>query len=128
MTIDTQKGDAQKGFTLVEVLIMIILAAIMGSYLYTYVKSLSESSVKPILRINERDALQEAMEKITQEYKQMLAAGNFSLAAFKKDCVDKNALVLASETKYVTFQSGEDALLMVTLQSGNQKIWSLFAE
>lgn len=122
------KIDNQKGFTLVEVIILLIIAGIMGSFLVTFVQSTSKNSVEPVLLINERAALQEEMEKITQDYKRLLEAGNFSLAAFKRDCVDGHSLVLASETEYISFRTGEDELLMVTLQSGDIKIWSLFSE
>ncbi|WP_321493418.1 type II secretion system protein [uncultured Desulfobacter sp.] len=122
------KINNQKGFSLVEVIIVLIITGIMGSYLITFVQSSTQNSIEPILMTNERANLQEEMEKITQEYKKRLKAGNFSLADFKTGYVDGRSLVLASETSYVKFKTGEDAMLLVTLQSGNQKIWSLFAE
>lgn len=120
--------DNQKGFSLVEVIIVLIITGIMGSYLVTFVQSSTQNSIEPILMTNERADLQEEMEKITQEYKRRLNAGNFSLADFKTGYVDGCSLVLPSETNYVRFKTGEDAMLLVTLQSGNQKIWSLFSE
>ena len=122
------KIDNQKGFTLIEVIILLIIAGIMGSYLVVFVQTTSRNSVKPILLINERTELQEEMENMTQDYKNQLKAGNFSLTAFKTNFVDGNSLVVASETKTISFNAGEEGLLLVTLQSGDLKLWSLFSE
>lgn len=122
------KIDNQKGFTLIEVVIVLIIAAIMGSYLVVFVQSTSTNSVAPILLINNRSELQEEMEKLTQDYKHQLEAGGFSLTAFKQNFVDGNALVVAAETKTISFNVGEEGLLLVTLQSGDLKLWSVFSE
>ena len=91
------KINDQMGFSLVEVIILLVLAGIMGSYLVTYVQSTSKNSIEPILMINDRAALQQEMETITQEYKKRLDAGNFSLTDFKNDYVDGRSLVLAAD-------------------------------
>lgn len=118
----------QKGFTLLEVIIFLVIAAIVGSMLVTHVGTSTKYSVEPVLMLNDRNGLQAGMEEINQEYKRRLAAGSLSLSTFKAEFVDLRPLAVASETRLVSIAQGEDPVLMVTLKSGDQNVYALFSE
>jgi prepilin-type N-terminal cleavage/methylation domain-containing protein len=60
--------NSQPGFTLLEIIITLILASILGSLVYSYFGSAFMRSSTPIARLNKAFHLHEAMENITADY------------------------------------------------------------
>ena len=62
------KKENQSGFTLIEVIAVIVITAVMGAILFQYFgTSLTQSSV-PIDRLKKAFQLQKALENITEDY------------------------------------------------------------
>jgi prepilin-type N-terminal cleavage/methylation domain-containing protein len=60
--------NSQPGFTLLEIIITLILASILGTMMYSYFGSAFIGSSTPIARLNKAFHLHEAMENITADY------------------------------------------------------------
>ncbi len=59
----------QNGFTLIEVILVLVVAAVLGTMMFQYLgTSFTQSSV-PIQRLNQALGLQQVMENITVDYK-----------------------------------------------------------
>jgi len=59
----------QNGFTLIEVIIVIIMAAILGSMMVSYFGTSLTQSSTPIHRLQDALELQQVMENITADYR-----------------------------------------------------------
>jgi len=60
--------NSQPGFTLLEIIISLIIASILGALVYTYFGSAFTESGTPIARLNSVFELHKAMENITADY------------------------------------------------------------
>ena len=56
---------SKSGFTLIEVIITLIIASILGTILYTYFGTSLTQSSTPIIRLEKTLALQQVMENIS---------------------------------------------------------------
>ncbi|MBF0101373.1 MAG: prepilin-type N-terminal cleavage/methylation domain-containing protein [Desulfobacterales bacterium] len=68
--------DKLNGFTLIEVIIVIIISAILGSLMYQFTSTALTRSGIPILRTQDHLALTQAMNIIIGDYKLLLQQGN----------------------------------------------------
>jgi prepilin-type N-terminal cleavage/methylation domain-containing protein len=60
--------NSQPGFTLLEIIITLIIASILGAMVYPYFGSIFTESVTPIARLNSVFEIHKAMENITADY------------------------------------------------------------
>ena len=60
--------NSQMGFTLLEIILTLIIASILGSLVYTYFGSAFTESGTPITRLKSAFELHKAMENITADY------------------------------------------------------------
>jgi prepilin-type N-terminal cleavage/methylation domain-containing protein len=60
--------NSQPGFTLLEIIITLVIASILGSLVYSYFGSAFMGSSTPIVRLNSAFELHKAMENITADY------------------------------------------------------------
>ncbi|OGP64157.1 MAG: hypothetical protein A2169_04240 [Deltaproteobacteria bacterium RBG_13_47_9] len=67
--------SAEKGFTLLEVIITIVIAAILASFLFTFMGSVPKST-NPVIQAQNLAAAQSVMEKITADYESYVRTGN----------------------------------------------------
>jgi prepilin-type N-terminal cleavage/methylation domain-containing protein len=59
------------GFTLIEVIITLTVAAILGTILVTFMGSTLTGSVSPLLRVQNSNIVGQAMENITADYNKL---------------------------------------------------------
>ena len=71
-----------RGFTLVEVIVTLVVAAILGTILATYYVTVIKSA-NPLLSLNKTYNLGTVMENITADYKQLIAQDSTPLATLK---------------------------------------------
>lgn len=62
------KRESQSGFTLVEVIAVIVITAVLGAILFQYFGTSLTQSVVPIDRLNKALQLQKTFENITEDY------------------------------------------------------------
>ncbi|MDD5435833.1 MAG: type II secretion system protein [Nitrospira sp.] len=58
----------QDGFTLIEVILTLVIAGILGAMLYSYFGTSFTASSNPVIRLNKAFKLQQIMENITADY------------------------------------------------------------
>ncbi|MCX5808076.1 MAG: type II secretion system protein [Proteobacteria bacterium] len=59
------------GFTLIEIIVTLVLSAILGTMLITFMGTTLTGSVQPVLRVQQANYAIGAMEKITTDYNKL---------------------------------------------------------
>lgn len=135
------------GFTLIEIILIIVVAGIMWGALGQYLNTTYQHSTLGYRMLLREQNLQSMMERLTAAYRSRLAAGTLDLAQFKTDVENDSEygpLVDSANTGFITFSDAdgdgvftasnvqatpfEDSMLMVTLTSGDQSVTGLFTE
>jgi prepilin-type N-terminal cleavage/methylation domain-containing protein len=96
----------QKGFTLIESIIALVLVSIMATMLYTFTKPLI-GSAGAFGWFNDELLLQQSMETILADYKSQRNDPNnpFDPGVFRQYVIQKYPLVDAARTGFLTFSS-----------------------
>ena len=113
----------QKGFTLIESIVALVLVSIMAAMLFTFSTPLN-SSVGAFSWFNDELILQQSMEKILGDYKyQRNNPDNpfFDPAVFRQYVISKYPLVDAARTGFLTF-SCAGAAPNVTCTAGSPSV------
>jgi len=133
----------QRGLTLLEIIVSLIVAAVMGAMLVQFMGTSMVKSAKPISRLQEGFVLNDAMENMTADYKRLLAADSSPLATLK-GYIDSGGTVgsdpyygsYTPTTGFILFSGGNEVedtggtnrLLKVTLTKEGQSITTLFTK
>ena len=135
----------EKGFTLLEIIVTLIVAAIMGAMLVQFMGTSMIRSAEPVVRVQQGFSLNEAMEKMTADFKKLLAQDTTPLATLKsyiENGNDPNSTPYYGsytwQTKYVTFNSSNNEnqspctsnckVLKITITNADQTLTVLFSE
>jgi len=133
----------QKGFTLIEIIITLVVAAILGTILVQFMGTSLTRSAEPVIMVQEGFSLSEVLEKMTAHYKYLLATDSNPLTNFKDDIENGNAAAnspyfgdYSIQTAYITFSGGNEApdtsgdnrILKVIIKKGDQSLASLFTK
>lgn len=134
------------GFTLLEIILVLVIASILGVMMVQFVRTSSLFAVKPAIWFKNQTILHEMMEKTTTEYKRQIEADTLTLAALKTYVLTDSEIknyVSTTQTGYITFSSlvnktyssssvsvsqGSSSVLIITLIAGDQSLRSLFVE
>jgi prepilin-type N-terminal cleavage/methylation domain-containing protein len=138
-------GRDQKGFTLVEVILTILVASILGLIFVQFMGTSMTGSVEPVIRVQNAFTIEQVMEKMTADYKKLMAESTTQLPTFKTHVQGGNNEVndpyfgphTVMYNNYITFnesgvevsESG-DSILKVTIAdvNGEQRLTALFAK
>ena len=138
--------DRARGFTLLEVIVTLVVAAILGTMLVTFMETGITESAKTLARVKNTYDLGKVIENITADYKKMLATDATPLATFKTNVgatgsTQNNAYgsYQVNYNDYKTFtcsgsscpeSNGGSSILKVTITdpSNSQTITALFAQ
>jgi len=127
-----------KGFTLIEVIVSIVIVAILGTVLVSYMAAGIEKSGLPVIWVRQEFNIFQTMEKITADYQKALLSSPFSLGDFTTDKVAPYAGGgMTVTTDYINIDRGDGTLttglisttgliLRVKLQKGDQTVTALF--
>ncbi|MBN2568953.1 MAG: prepilin-type N-terminal cleavage/methylation domain-containing protein [Deltaproteobacteria bacterium] len=132
---------AQKGFTLIEIVVTILVASLLGLTFIQLMGTSMMGSAEPLLRVQNNLEIQGVMEKITAEYKQdTTPLDTLKTQIGEKDDVVEGG-VYGSYTviynDYITFdesgnevQGSGDSILKLTIAdvNGEQRLTALFTE
>ena len=123
---------SEKGFTLIEVIVTIVVAAILGTFLVTFMSSVPKS-VNPIIQTQNLAAAQSAMEKITADYESYLRTGapawnsiRWSESATNGATTSTN--ITSADIIYVGSPLTVFPVREITATAGDQKLISYFIE
>jgi prepilin-type N-terminal cleavage/methylation domain-containing protein len=128
------------GFTLIEVIVTIVLAAIASVLLIQFMGGNMERSLAPLVRVDQSYKLTTVMENITAHYKNLLLTDADPLGQLVTDVqggnVGSNSPNFGNYTptlRYVDFSSGSESVcsvscrvLRVDLQWGEHRLTALF--
>ncbi len=144
--IDNKNTTAAKGFTLLEVIVIISIGSIMGLFLVQLLGTNMYRSAKSIVWAKEIPELTGVMEKITADYEKFVVNDDNVLTDFQSRIEDGN---VDSNTPYygdynIEFNdfiwfdpdasppyseaAGGTDLLKVTISKGDHNITALFTE
>jgi prepilin-type N-terminal cleavage/methylation domain-containing protein len=133
----------QKGFTLFEIVITLVVAAILATLFMQFMGTSLSRSTEPLVKVQEGLSLGEVMEKMSVDYKSLLATDSNPLDTFKSHVENGNIVgntpyfgSYSIETKYISFTggtevedtSGENRVLKVIIGAGDQTLVALFTK
>lgn len=135
-----QRGRA--GFTLLEVIVTLIVAAILGSMLVSFLGTGMTGSVQPLIRLQDGFTVNKIMENMTADYKKQTAESSSPLTDFKTRVQNGNVSTNTPyfgaytllDNAYITFDSngdeapGGDKVLKVSIAVGEQRLTALFTK
>jgi len=144
-----QTAGPQGGFTLLEVIVTIVIAAIMGVFFVQFVGTSVIHSADPVLRVQNLSRTTHIMEYMTADYKRLAATQSNFLSIFK-DYVGYGYMTTKPtgyegypyygpyqvvHNDYIKFVSGAEQpetdpanqrVLKVTIRGGDQTVTALF--
>jgi prepilin-type N-terminal cleavage/methylation domain-containing protein len=131
----------QEGFTLIEVIVTLVIAAIVGAMLVTLMGKSFTGSAVPVGLVGDQYKIVQEMEKITTLYREEIKKGTSSILSSGnpfKDYIDTNAagyvapspatglITLTSTTGGSSYPTQQ--FLRVTLRSGDQSLQAFFTQ
>lgn len=119
-----QKTFSEKGFTLIEIIVTITIAAILGSILISFMGNSIINSAAPVTETRNLGNSIGEMERYTAAYRDYLSGGR-TWDVFKADvgCSGSSCLVTNGDLHSANFQT-----LKTTVTSNNQKLIVYFTE
>jgi prepilin-type N-terminal cleavage/methylation domain-containing protein len=133
--------NKSNGFTLLEVVVVIVIAGVLAAMLTAFIGPTIARSVNPIIMVQEQGDLNQAMEKIVEEYKDRIAASTLHLDTLYTWIISNyGGYVVDSGTPhYITFNvSNQEAActygttgclgLKLSLYDGNQTVTAILME
>ncbi|MDZ4165915.1 MAG: type II secretion system protein [Smithellaceae bacterium] len=134
-----RQGRSNRGFTLIEVIVTLTIAAILGVVVYQYLGSSLARSTEPIFRLKKSFALRQVAENMTADYKRNYSANlpglsvNIGPAGLQQS--NKYGVYGVVDNKYIGFNvsnqevttATEQKILKVTIKNDlNETITMLF--
>jgi prepilin-type N-terminal cleavage/methylation domain-containing protein len=133
-----------RGFSLVELIVTLVVAAILGTILVVYMSGGITKSGIPLIWVKQEFGVYRAMERITAVYQNDLKTTPFSLTTFKNKidttgevnticgsdtCIDNVTVVNTAFPLAGGTETGTDTnIIKVTLRKGDQSLTSLFTQ
>jgi prepilin-type N-terminal cleavage/methylation domain-containing protein len=132
------------GFSLIEIIITLLVAALLGTVLIQYMSTSLTKSAEPVIMIQKGYALNHVMESMTADYKNLLLTHTDPLTTFKNYVENGNNAgntpyygeAYEVQTGYITFNggnedqdiSGDNQILKVTITLNGQSLTALFTK
>ena len=133
----------RQGFTLLEVIITFIVAAILGTIFLQVMGTSMQQSFEPVSMVQNGFSVNEIMEKMNAHYRnRLLTSTSNPLADFKSDVENGNSLPppyfgdYSYQTQYIKFSGGNEVadvsadpkVLKVTITHGGQRLSAIFTK
>ena len=118
----------KQGFTLIEVIVAIILAALLGAMVVQYTGTNLQATVESLVATKNNSAAVSVMEEITRDYRNWLE--NNPGAALSEFQTDLENNYTGAQTQMITLRPEDPAesILRVTISRGNRQLDSLFTK
>ena len=134
----------KKGFTLLEVIVTFIVAAIMGTIFLQLMGSSMQQSYEPVTMVQDGMSVNEIMEKMNAHYRYLLFTSTSNpLDDFKTDVENGNVIAntpyfgdYTYQTQYIMFSgaaevpdgSPDPRILKITITHGGQQLSAIFTK
>jgi len=142
-------GRGHSGFTLLEIIVTIVIAAIMGVFFAQFVSTSAIHSADPVLRVQNLSRTTHIMEYMTADYKRLAATQSNFLSIFKDyvgygyttakptgyegypyygsyQIVYNDYVKFVSGVEQVETDPANQRVLKVTIRRGDQTVTALF--
>jgi len=136
MILSYIKGQNNRGFTLIEVIVTLVVASILGVIVFTFMgTSVTQSSI-PVIWTKNQYEMFEVMDKITADYRNAVGSTTFDLSSFKAE-IEETYSSYNIKAQYTNFiysgtnyaESGSDTnILKVTVMKSEQSVMALFTQ
>lgn len=143
MKDDMRRRNGKGGFTLVELILMIIVAGILGAMFIQVMGTNLTGSVEPLIRAQNIWEINKAMENITRKYNELKGVSATPLATLQTLVNSGNnpendpyfGLYTIAYNSYITLIDGSEeasaeGILKVTIadENGSQRLTALFTK
>ena len=145
MKQSVSKQRHPNGFSLIEIIIALLVAALLGTVLIQYMSTSLIKSAEPVIMIQKGYSLNHVMESMTADYKNLLLTATDPLTTFKNYVENGNSAenspyygeAYGVQTKYIAFDVGGDEkvpdpgdnqILKVTITLNGQSLTALFTK
>jgi prepilin-type N-terminal cleavage/methylation domain-containing protein len=134
----------KQGFTLLEVIITFIVAAILGTIFLQVMGTSMQQSYQPVSMVQDGFSVNEIMEKMNAYYRnRLLTSTSNPLADFKSDVENGNVIAntpyfgdYTYQTQYIKFSGGNEVadasadprILKITITHGGQRLSAIFTK
>ena len=134
--IEKGRLSGQKGFTLVEIIVTLILISITAVVMFPVLRTNLTKSAVPITRVDSQYQLVQAMDRLTARYREEIQNDSLDITNFKNTYVDVNPFVDAGNTGFMgigqitgnAYNTQSPDILRVTLVDGDLTLVSYFTE
>ncbi|MFH2219338.1 MAG: type II secretion system protein [Pseudomonadota bacterium] len=134
-----------RGFTLLEIIMTLVVAAILGTILVQYMSTGLTRSTEPITQVQKTYSLNQIIEFMTADYKKLLETDSDPLVTLQTHIQDGNDSAkdpyfgeYSQQTGYIKFPvtggsemadaTGDNNVLKAVISSDNQSITVLFTK
>jgi len=129
-----KRGKSDQGFTLVEMIAALVVAAAFFAFLVQFVGSSFTGSVSPVLMADRNFALQQTAERIIAAYKSAIANDTLDLSTINFGTLIPADMIFTQS--FITFDAGGQetacasgcTILKVRLTQGSQYVVMLFTQ
>ncbi|MEA3421635.1 MAG: type II secretion system protein [Acidobacteriota bacterium] len=123
----------ERGFTFIEIIVTLIIAAILGVILIQFMGSSVSGSAENVQRIKDGFVLNQEMEKITRDYRNWLKTSPDDSITVFETAVNTNYadIIVSGETGIIEVDPGNDGdveIFQVTITDGTQTLMALFTK
>jgi prepilin-type N-terminal cleavage/methylation domain-containing protein len=141
----------QKGFTLIEIVVTVVVAGILGVLFLQVMETNLTGSIEPLRGVRDTFSLNQVMERITADYRNLISDSLTPLATLKGRIGNQGDEIengmygsyTVTYNDYIVFDdsdgddvfdevhdtgSGGYKMLRVTISLGDQRVTSLFTE
>ena len=134
----------KQGFTLLELIITFIVAAILGTIFLQVMGTSMQQSYQPVSMVQDGFAVNEILEKMNAHYRyRLLTSISNPLADFKSDVENGNVTAntpyfgdYTPQTQYIKFSGGNEVadlsadprVLKITITHGGQRLSAIFTK
>lgn len=116
---------SEKGFTLIEVIITLTIAAILASFLVTFMGTAVTRSSDPLNQAKNLATAEAALERVSSNYATYLATGTPNWVTFKTNCSSYATCTVISGCTICI--SGNETI-EATITTGDQKLVTYFVQ
>ena len=127
-------NQRQKGFTLVEIIVTLVVASILGTMLIQFMGSNLSASARSVVRVQKGFELRQVMENITRDYRDWIKTNPDDPISVFKTAVNTDyggsVESIATDSTYEVDhgKDGDIEILQVTISDGTQLFMALFTK
>jgi prepilin-type N-terminal cleavage/methylation domain-containing protein len=115
MNFRAAASQAPRGFTLIEVIVMITIGALVAAVVVPFLGTALTRSAEPLIRLRENLAAQAVMNRIDGDYRRRVHQGTLDLEAFRSDPAsaipaDEMPAGVGVTATFITYRDDTDAL------------------